>query len=333
MSWGNDMSAPLTLADVEAAAARIAPHVEATPLLAAPLLDEEIDFRLLVKAENLQPIGAFKLRGAFNQILQLTEEERRRGIIAVSSGNHAQAVAFAARAMGVSATIVMPRDAPRVKLERTKALGARVEFYDRLSNDRDALTRRLAEQDGLRFIHPYDDPRTIAGQGTIGLEIFAQTRAKDIAPDAIIASCSGGGLASGIALTSPLFARAPQMFTAEPAGFDDMRRSLDSGEPQVNAALTGSICDALLAPTPGRCTLPILLACGAQGLTATDAQVEAAMRVAAEHFRIVLEPGGAAALACALIERERFAGKTVVVVASGGNVDRADFASILDRSR
>ncbi|HEY8063895.1 MAG TPA: threonine/serine dehydratase [Methylosinus sp.] len=325
------MTEPLTLADVEAAAARIAPYVETTPLLTAPLLDEEIGFHLLVKAENLQPVGAFKLRGAFNQILQLTEEERRRGIIAVSSGNHAQAVAFAARAMGVSATIVMPRDAPRVKLERTKALGAHVEFFDRLSNDRDALTRRLAEQGGLRFIHPYDDPRTIAGQGTIGLEIFAQTRAKGVAPDAIIASCSGGGLASGIALTLPLFERAPQLCTAEPAGFDDMRRSLENGAAQVNAALAGSICDALLAPTPGRHTLPILLACGACGLTATDAQVEDAMRIAAEHFRIVLEPGGAAALACALIERDRFAEKTVVVVASGGNVDRKDFAAILDR--
>lgn len=326
------MSALLGLADVEAAATRIALYVETTPLLESSLLDEELGFRLLVKAENLQPIGAFKLRGAFNQILQLTEDERRRGVIAVSSGNHAQAVAYAARAIGVAATIVMPQDAPRVKLERTKALGARVEFYDRLSSDRDALTRRLAERDGLRFIHPYDDPRTIAGQGTVGLEIFAQTRAKCVAPDAIIASCSGGGLASGIALTLGLYARAPNVFTAEPAGFDDMRRSLETGVAQVNAALAGSICDALLAPTPGRHTLPILLACGARGLTATDAQVEAAMRVAAEHFRLVLEPGGAAALACAIVERERFAGKTVVVIASGGNVDRKDFAAILEGS-
>lgn len=326
-------SRPLvTLADVQEAEARIAPHVVTTPLLAAPLLDLELGFRLLVKAENLQLTGAFKVRGAFNQILQLDEEERRRGVIAVSSGNHAQAVAFAAQSQGVPATIVMPRDAPRVKLERTRRYGATIVLYDRETDDRDAVAAALAAQQGLRIVHPYDDARTIAGQGTIGLEIFRQTRERGVEPQAIVTGCSGGGLASGVALTLELHARQPRLFTAEPEGFDDMRRSLASRAPEVNEKRGGSICDALLAPTPGRNTLPILLDCGAEGLASSDAEVLSAIRVAADHFNIVLEPGGAAALACALARREEFAGQTVVVVASGGNVDAANYADGLARA-
>lgn len=326
-------STPLvTLADVQAAEARIAPHIATTPLLEAPLLNEQLGFRLLVKAENLQLTGAFKVRGAFNHILQLDEEERRRGVIAVSSGNHAQAVAYAAQSQGVPATIVMPRDAPQVKLERTRRYGATILLYDRESEDRDAVAQALASQQGLRIVHPFDDPRTIAGQGTIGLEMFRQTRERGVAPDAIVAGCSGGGLASGLALTLDLYARNPRLFTAEPEDFDDMRRSLASRAFAVNEKRSGSICDALLAPTPGRNTLPILLERRVEGLAASDAEIEAAMNAAAGAFNMVLEPGGAAALACALAERDRFAGQTVVVVASGGNIDTADYAGILGRA-
>lgn len=322
----------VTLADVQAAEARIAPHILTTPLLEAPLLSEALGFRLLVKAENLQFTGAFKVRGAFNQILQLREAERRRGVIAVSSGNHAQAVAYAAQALGVPATIVMPRDAPQVKLERTTRYGATIVLYDREREDRDAVAEALAAKEGLRIVHPYDDARTIAGQGTIGLEIFRQTGARGLAPDAIVTGCSGGGLASGLALTLELYERPPQLFTAEPAEFDDTRRSLASGARAMNDKRSGSICDALLAPTPGRNTLPILLERRAAGLAASDAEVASAMKTAADYFNIVLEPGGATALACALGERERFFGRTVVVVGSGGNIDVAEYASILDRA-
>ncbi len=322
----------VTLADVQAAETRIAPHIVTTPLLEAPLLNEQLGFRLLVKAENVQLTGAFKVRGAFNHILQLDEAERRQGVIAVSSGNHAQAVAYAAHSQGVPATIVMPHDAPRVKLERTKRHGATIVLYDRESQDRDAVAQALASKRGLRIVHPFDDPRTIAGQGTIGLEVFRQTRERGLAPAAIVTGCSGGGLASGIALTLALYDRTPRLFTAEPADFDDMRRSLASGALAVNEKRSGSICDALLAPTPGRNTLPILLDRRVEGLSASDAEVETAVSVAAGFFNMVLEPGGAAALACALGERERFAGQTVVVVASGGNIDTADYAAILGRA-
>lgn len=322
----------VALADVQAAEARIAPHILTTPLLESPLLSREIGFRLLVKAESLQLTGAFKVRGAFNQILQLDEHERRRGVIAVSSGNHAQAVAYAALSQGVPATIVMPHDAPRVKLERTRRHGATIVLYDRETEDRDAVAEALASEHGLRIVHPFDDARTIAGQGTIGLEIFRQTRERGLAPDAIVTGCSGGGLASGIAPTLDLYERAPRLFTAEPAEFDDMRRSLASGAFATNDKRSGSICDALLAPSPGRNTLPILLERGARGLAATDAEVEAAMNIAADHLGLVIEPGGAAALACALAERARFAGQTIVAVASGGNIDTTDYANILHRA-
>jgi threonine dehydratase len=321
------MQHSVTLADVEDAATLIAPHIATTPLLHSPLADRAFGFRLLLKAECLQLSGAFKARGAFNHILRLDAQERRRGVVAVSSGNHAQAVAYAAQSQGVPATIVMPGDAPRAKLERTKAYGATIVFYDRERDDRDAIAGALAQEQGLRNIPPYDHPLTIAGQGTIGLEIFRETAGA--APDAIIASCSGGGLASGVALTLGLHETRPNLFTAEPEGFDDMRRSLAAGAPAENERRSGSICDALLAPTPGRVTLPILLGAGAQGVVASDARAIAAMRTAAEHFKLVLEPGGAMALACAIAERERFAGQTVVVIASGGNIDPADFAALV----
>lgn len=321
----------VTLQDVIAAGARIDGHVVTTPLLEAPLLSEALGFRLLVKAESLQLTGSFKVRGAFNQILQLSDLEKRRGVVALSSGNHAQAVAYASKTLGVAATIVLPHDAPAVKASRTRRFGAKIVAYDRQKEDREAIARDLAEAKGLRLIHPYDDPRTIAGQGTIGLEIFWQTEAKGLRPDAIVIACGGGGLSAGIASTGGLYARAPRIFIAEPASFDDMGRSLASGAIVASRKRNGSICDALSAASPGANTFPILRRACAEGLAVSDGDVETAMTIAASYFNLVLEPGGAAALACALGERARFAGASVVVVASGGNVDNDDFAAFIQR--
>jgi threonine dehydratase len=321
----------VAIEDVAAAAARISPYIVATPLLEAPLLSEELGFRLLLKAENLQLTGSFKVRGAFNQILQASEREKRRGVVALSSGNHAQAVAYAGRALGASVTIVLPRDAPAVKVARTRRYGAEIVFYDRESEDREAVARRVAREKSQRLIHPYDDARTIAGQGSIGIEIFTQTEARGLEPDAILMSCGGGGLAAGVALTRDLYRRPARIFTVEPSAFDDMRQSLLAGKIIASRIRVGSVCDALSAASPGATTFAILRHARAEGLTVEDRNVEAAMAVAAAHFNIVLEPGGAAALAGALAERKRFAGGVVVAVASGGNVDLDYFAAALGR--
>lgn len=321
----------VTLEDVIAAATRIAPHVAATPLLEAPLLSAELGFRLLLKAESLQLTGSFKVRGAFNQILQASEKEKRRGVVALSSGNHAQAVAYAGQTLRVPVTIVLPRDAPSIKVSRTRRYGADIVVYDRETEDREAVARRVAREKGLRLIHPYDDPRTIAGQGSIGLEIFRQTEGRGLAPDAILMSCGGGGLAAGVAVTRDLYRRAPRIFTVEPSSFDDMRRSLLAGEIIASATRGGSVCDALSAASPGVATFEILRGARAEGLAVADGDVEAAMAVAATHFNLVLEPGGAAALAGALTGRDRFAGGVAVVVASGGNVDIDYFAEAVRR--
>lgn len=328
---GHFPAANVTLQDVIAAAARIAPHIVTTPLLEAPLLSAELGFRLLLKAENLQLTGSFKLRGAFNQILQTSEKERRRGVVALSSGNHAQAVAYAGQTLDAPVTIVLPRDAPATKIARTRGYGADIVVYDRDVDDREAVARRVAREKGQRLVHPYDDPRTIAGQGSVGLEIFTQTEGRGLAPDAILASCGGGGLAAGVALTRDLYRRAPRIFTVEPSSFDDMRRSLLAGEVIASRKRNGSVCDALSAASPGAETFAILQEARAEGLAVSDRDVEAAMAIAAGHFKIVLEPGGAAALAGALAQRERLSGGVAVVVASGGNVDIDYLAAAIRR--
>jgi threonine dehydratase len=328
------MTIPLstTLADVQSAAARIRGHVVTTPLLEAPLLEKLLGYRLLIKAENTQVTGSFKVRGAFNQVAQLTADEKEKGVIAISSGNHAQAVAYAAASFGVKATIVMPHDAPKLKLENTKRYGAEVVTYNRDTEDREEVGRKIGTERGLRMIHPYNDPRTIAGQGTCGLEIFEQTKTKGVTPDAVLINCSGGGLAAGIALTRELYGhKKPAIYTTEPDTFDEMRTSLEIGEIVHNMKPSGSICDALLAMSPGTNTFAILGAEKAQGFAASDACVEAAMSMAAEFFKLVLEPGGAVSLACACLNRKLFRGKTVIAVASGGNVDPDAYTGMITR--
>lgn len=316
-----------SLAMIEAAAARLAGQARRTPLLNAPLLDRIAGRRVFVKAECLQWTGSFKFRGGWSALSALTPEQRARGVIAFSSGNHAQGVALAAARHGAPCVILMPADAPAVKIDNTRAYGAEVVLYDRATQDRDALGSALAADRGLALIRPYDDPQVIAGQGTAGLEIAEQAEEAGIAAADVITCCGGGGLTAGIALALEAKAPALRVRPAEPEGFDDTARSLATGTPQRNAALSGSICDAIVTPTPGEITFPILRRLCGPGLVVSEDQVLRAMALAFAHLRIVLEPGGAVALAAALYAPDL--PDTVICTASGGNVDPALFARAL----
>ncbi|MFP5479457.1 MAG: threonine/serine dehydratase [Alphaproteobacteria bacterium] len=319
----------MNLTMIEAAAARMAGHIRRTPLLNAPLLDKAVGRRVFVKAECLQLTGSFKARGGWSAVSALTPEARARGVIAYSSGNHAQGVAYAAAAHGAPCVILMPADAPKVKIANTRAYGAEVVLYDRATEDRDAIGARLASDRGLTLVKPFDDPLVIAGQGSVGLELAEQADEAGVAQAPVFLCCGGGGLASGIALA--LEARAPGLVvrTVEPQGFDDMARSLTSGRREKNPATTGSICDAILTPSPGELTFPILQRLAGPGAVVTDDQALQAMALAFTHLRIVLEPGGAVALATALFAPDL--PETVIAVATGGNVDPATFARALER--
>ncbi len=318
------------IAAIRAAPLRLHGHSRVTPLLNAPLLDKLAGRQVFVKAECLQWTGSFKYRGAWSAVSALAPDVRARGVLAYSSGNHGQGVALAARQHGVAAAVLMPGDAPAVKIANTKAYGAEVILYDRATEDRDAIGGALARDRGMTLIRPYDDGMVIAGQGSIGVEIAWQAREAGIGERAaVLTCCGGGGMTAGIALA--LAADAPGMVvhTAEPAGFDDMARSLSAGRVLRNAALAGSVCDAIVTPQPGEMTFPILQGlCGA-GQVVTDDEALHAMALAFAHLRIVLEPGGAVALAAALFRPDL--GPQVIAVASGGNVDPAVFRMALDR--
>lgn len=314
---------------IRAAAARLRGQVRETPLLNAPLLDRVAGRRVFVKAECLQLTGSFKARGGWAAVSALSPEARARGVIAYSSGNHAQGVALAAARHGAPCVILMPSDAPEVKIANTRAYGAEVVLYNRATEDRDAIGAALAESRGLTLIRPYDDPQVIAGQGTTGLEIAVQAKAAGIGQAEVLVCCGGGGLASGIALALEADAPDLRVRTVEPKGFDDMARSLASGTRQTNPAATGSICDAILTPAPGQLTLPILQRLAGPGVAVSDDQALQAMALAFTHLRIVLEPGGAVALAAALFTPGL--PETVIAVATGGNVDPRVFATALER--
>ena len=312
---------------IRAAAVRLQGHARVTPLLNAPLLDRVAGRRIFVKAECLQVTGSFKFRGAWVALTALDAETRRRGVIAFSSGNHAQGVAHAAALHGVPAVIVMPSDAPAIKIANTRAYGAEVVLYDRATEDRDAIGSALAENRRLTLIKPYDAPQVIAGQGTVGLEIQRQAADAGIQTATVITCCGGGGLTAGIALAlegTPFVTRP-----AEPQHFDDTARSLASGRIERNAALTGSICDAIITPCLGQITFPILKRLCGPGLVVTDDQALHAMALAFTHLRLVLEPGGAVALAAAVFATDL--PETVICTASGGNVDPALFAATINR--
>ncbi len=321
-----------TFKSIEAAAARIGEYVVRTPLLESPALNARAGRRVLVKAECLQVTGAFKARGAFNRLLQLSDAERERGVVACSSGNHAQAVAFAASRIGTSARIVMPSDAPAIKLERTRAWGADVVLYDRTGEDREAIMRGIAGDEGRVMVPPFDDPDILAGQGTAALELFAEAAARAIAIEALIVPTSGGGLSGGSALAAHSLSPATSVFTAEPAGFDDMARSLEAGERQTNAPGASSFCDALQTPTPGEITFPVLQAHARGGVSVTDAEVGAAMRAAFADLKLVVEPGGAVGLAAVLSGKLPATDGVVTVIVSGGNVDPALFARVIGQA-
>ncbi|MEZ5911776.1 MAG: threonine/serine dehydratase [Paracoccaceae bacterium] len=315
---------------IEAAAQRLKGHARRTPLLHSPDLDRVAGRRVLVKAECLQHTGSFKFRGGWSAVSALPPDQRAQGVIAFSSGNHAQGVASAAREHGVPAVIVMPRDAPKLKIANTRELGAEIVLYDRETEDRDAIGVRLAEDRGLNLIKPFDNPQVIAGQGTTGLEIAEQAAELGISQADVVVPCGGGGLSSGIALA--LEDRAPglRLRTAEPIGFDDVARSLVSGQIETNDVVSGSVCDAILTPSPGRLTFPILKRLAGPGMVVADADCMRAMVQAFLRLKVVLEPGGAAALAAALYQPKRIEGETVIVVASGGNVDAPFFHHVLE---
>ena len=317
------------LAEIEAAAARLAGHAVLTPLLEVPALNERVGGRVLIKAEVLQRTGSFKFRGAFNKISQIPEAERAGGVIAYSSGNHAQGVAAAAGLLGLAATIAMPADAPAIKIENTKQLGAEVVFYDRHREARDEVAERLLAGRQATLVRPYDDPDIIAGQGTCGLEIAHQAEAAGARLDAALVCCGGGGLIAGTATALSCLIPGIAVYAVEPEGFDDTTRSLAGGQRVSNDPAARSFCDALLVPTPGELTYPINRRLLAGGLAVGDQEVAQAMSFAFRVLKLVVEPGGAVALAALLAGKFDARGKTVAITLTGGNVDPATFAQAI----
>ncbi|HEY5306133.1 MAG TPA: threonine/serine dehydratase, partial [Pseudolabrys sp.] len=285
-----------TFADVAAAAARIAGVAVRTPLVNSPVLDDRLGARVFLKAETLQRTGSFKFRGAYNKCSSIPPEKRAAGVVAYSSGNHAQGVAAAAKLLDMRATIVMPADAPKAKRMRTEALGAEVIAYDRNTEDRAAIAHRLVAERGATLVPPYDDPLIVAGQGTIGSEIVEDLAAQGLKPEIVFIGMSGGGLAAGLALG--IKGRVPEaaIYGVEPDGFDDTLRSFRSGRHETNARMSGSICDALMSATPGEVTFPINSKLIGQGFAVTDEEVGRAVRYAFEELKLVVEPGGAVGL-------------------------------------
>lgn len=324
-----DQNVKPTAADIAAAAKRLAGVAVRTPLVNAPVLDERLGARVFLKAETLQRTGSFKFRGAYNKVASIPPERRAAGVVAYSSGNHAQGVAAAARLLGLRATIVMPRDAPRLKRARTEALGAEVIGYDRDSEDRAAIAEKIVAERGATLVPPYDDPLIIAGQGTIGAEIVEDLARLGLAPDVVLVGASGGGLAAGTALGVKAGAPSANIYIVEPEGFDDTLRSFASGRRETNARMSGTICDALMTATPGELTFPITRALIGQGVTVSDDEVARAVRYAFEELKLVVEPGGAVALTALLAGKLEVKGRVVAAILSGGNVDAEMFAKLI----
>ena len=315
--------------DIVDAARRLRGKAVVTPLLRAPALDAIAGGRLLLKAEPLQRNGSFKFRGAYNRISRIPQDERGKGVVAWSSGNHAQGVAAAAALLGAPATIVMPTDAPAPKVESTRALGAEVVLYDRHGENREAIGGAIAEERGATIVRPYDDPWIIAGQGTVGLEAAAQAMAIGLMPEHALVPCGGGGLVAGTSLALANHFPGIATHPVEPQGFDDTARSLAAGERLANPPEARSLCDALLAPEPGELTFAINRETLGEGLVVSDEEALSAMAAAFRHLKLVLEPGGAVALAAALCGRLDCRGKTVIVVLSGGNAAPETFAKAI----
>lgn len=316
-------------ADVRSAALLIAGKAVRTPLFEFSSLNERVGRRVFVKFEGAQYTGSFKFRGAYNRLARLSGEEKAAGVVAWSSGNHAQGVAAAARLLGIRASIVMPSDAPGIKVRNTRAFGAEIIFYDRATESREEIATALSVECGAVLVPSYDDPFVMAGQGTIGLELVEQSTQAGAKLAQVLVACGGGGLVAGVATAMKDALPDLQIFSVEPCAFDDTARSLKSGRREEVRAGTASICDALLAPTPGRLTFPVNLRLLAGGLRVSDEEVKAAMRYAFEELKLVMEPGGAVALAALLHGRAPASDLPVAVVVSGANVDPECYADIL----
>lgn len=321
----------ISAADVRSAADQIRGAAVRTPLLEFAALNERAGRRVLVKFEGAQHTGSFKFRGAYNRLSRIPASARPAGVVAWSSGNHAQGVAAAARLLDMPATIVMPADAPAIKIANTRSLGAEIILYDRYTESREQIATALAEQRGAVLVPSYDDSHIIAGQGTVGLEILEQSAEVDATIGQVLVCCGGGGLIAGIATAIKDQRPDISVYSVEPQGFDDTARSLASGERQKVDEGAKSICDALLAPTPGELTLPINRALVSAGLVVSDDQVRAAMRFAFEHMKLVTEPGGAVALTAILEGIAPITAHATVIVISGANVDAEVFANILTK--
>jgi threonine dehydratase len=318
-----------TAADVDEAARRLAGVALHTPLLTSAALDAMTGGRIFLKAETLQHTGSFKFRGAYNKLAAIPLALRAGGVVAYSSGNHAQGVAAAARLLGMRCVIVMPLDAPRAKRDRTAALGAEVVLYDRARDDREAIANDLATRRGAVLVPPYDDALIIAGQGTAGREIVEDLGVLGLEPDVVVVTASGGGLTAGIALAVKARVPLAKLYTAEPQGFDDHARSFRSGRREQNAALTGTICDALMARTPGKLTFAINQSLVDAGVVVSDPEVGAAVAFAFAELKLVVEPGGAVALAALMTGKIDLNDKVGVAVLSGGNVDPELFSRLV----
>jgi threonine dehydratase len=316
------------LADIEGAAERLSGIAVETPLLRSAELDQSVGGRVLLKPESFQPIGSFKIRGAYNLLSQLSAEEARHGAVAWSSGNHAQGVALAGKLLGIKTTIVMPDDAPQAKLNNTRRLGGEIVTYDRYTEDREAIARGIAAERGAAIVPSYDHLHIIAGQGTVGLEIARQSQALGLPADQVVIPCGGGGLTSGCTVALKACLENVSVYTAEPEHYDDTAKSLESGERVSVSQTTPSICDALLAETPGQMTFDIMHRLGVRGLVVTEEDIRSAIRFAFRHLKLVVEPGGAAALAAILAGKLDTKDKTTAVVLSGGNIDVELFAGI-----
>ena len=321
-----------TIGDIEAAQRRLAGKAVLTPLIELQTLNEVAGARVLLKAECLQRTGSFKFRGAWNRISQLGPEMRKGGVVAYSSGNHAQGVAAAARIRNFPALIVMPADTPLIKQNNTRQLGADTVLYDRARDSREAIALAICKERGAVLVPPFEDADVIAGQGTAGLEIAAQSEAIGAVPDVVLVPASGGGLSSGIALASEAMLPRAEVYCVEPEGFDDYARSLRSGKREHNEKAAGGLCDSLMSQEPGATTFAINYRRLKGGLVVTEAEVRRAMRFAFNVLKLVVEPGGSVALAAILAGKIETRGRTVAAVLSGGNVDAGSFVSVLSEA-